>query len=93
MIHVENPVAQVQTNAMEIAQQILKTDQTNITMSQWAVEMHKEKGKDPQYVAYCAINRRLDPLDKAYMLHVTAMDFDHLKLMFHHVEFVAGGLN
>ena len=90
MIYVENPVAQVRENANEIAQQVLKTDLTNITMSQWQVEMHQEQGSDTVYVAYCAINRRLDPMEKPYLLHMVASDYEHLKLMFQHVEFAPG---
>jgi hypothetical protein len=88
MIVVENPVQMVRENAEHIAQMVLKTDMTNITMSQWQVESHEEKG-DVSYIAYCAINRRLDPLEKPFMLHMRAQDFDHLKLMFHFVEFMA----
>lgn len=88
MIVVENPVEMVRDNAIEIAQKVLKTDPTNITMSQWQVESHEEGG-DINYIAYCAINRRLDPMEKPFMLHIRAQDFEHLKLMFHHVEFMA----
>lgn len=93
MIHIENPVDLVRQNAETIAQQALRTDMTNITMSQWQVELHEEPGEAPTYVVFCAINRRLDPLDKPYMLHMRASDLDHLKLMFHHVEWIAGGIN
>lgn len=92
MIHVENPVEMVRENAEMIAQMVLQTDMTNITMSQWQVELHEEN-KESCYVAYCAINRRLDPLEKPKMLHVIAGDLEHLKLMFHHVEWIAGGVN
>ena len=91
MIHVENPVEMVRNNAWEIAQMVLQTEPNNITMSQWQVESHEEGG-DVSYIAYCAVNRRLDPMEKPFMLHVIAQDFDHLKLMFHHVEFIAGGI-
>lgn len=86
MIVVENPVAMVRENAWQIAEQVLKTDPTNITMSQWQVESHKEGG-EVSYVAYCAINRRLDPMEKPFMIHMRASDYDHLKLMFEFVEF------
>jgi hypothetical protein len=89
MIVVENPVDLVIANAQEIAQKVLHTDMTNITMSQWQAELHHEQGSDPYYIAYCAVNRRLDPLEKAVFLHVRAKDFDHLKSMFHYVDFVA----
>lgn len=92
MIHVENPVEMVRKNAWEIAQKVLHTDPTNITMSQWQVESHEEKG-EVMYIAFCAVNRRLDPLEKPLLLHMAASDFEHLKLMFHHVEFIAGGVN
>ena len=88
MILVENPVDMVMRNAQEIAQKVLHTDMTNITMSQWQVESHSENG-EVSYVAYCAANRRLDPLNKPIMLHVRAKDFEHLKSMFHYVEFIA----
>lgn len=89
MIHVENPVDLIRENAMEIAQQVLRTEPTNITLSQWQAELHQEDGEATSYVAYCAANRRLDPLPKPVMLHVRAKDFEHLKSMFHHVEFIA----
>lgn len=88
MILVENPVDMVARNTQEIAQKVLHTDMTNITLSQWQVESHSEAG-EISYVAYCAANRRLDPLNKPIMLHVRAKDFEHLKSMFHYVEFVA----
>lgn len=87
MIVVENPVDLVMKNTREIAQKVLHTDMTNITLSQWQVESHPE-GDEVSYVAYCAANRRLDPLEKPVMLHMRAKNFDHLKSMFHYVEFV-----
>lgn len=87
MIQVENPVDMVRANTQEIAQKILHTDMTNITLSQWQVESHSENG-EISYIAYCAANRRLDPLPKPIMLHVRAKDYEHLKSMFHYVEFV-----
>lgn len=88
MIVVENPVQMVRENAEQIAQMVLQTDMTNIVMSQWMAESHEEEG-EVGYIAYCAVNRRLDPMEKPFMLHVRAKDFEHLKLMFHHVEFLA----
>lgn len=88
MIVVENPVDMVRDNAMQIAQRVLATDPTNITQSQWQVESHEEAG-EVSYIAYCAINRRLDPLEKPFLLHMRAQDYDHLKMMFHFVEFMA----
>ncbi len=88
MILVENPVDMIRNNTQEIAQKVLHTDMTNITLSQWQVESHQENG-EISYVAYCAANRRLDPLEKPIMLHVRAKDFEHLKSMFHYVEFIA----
>lgn len=88
MILVENPVDMIRSNTQEIAQKVLHTDMTNITLSQWQVESHQENG-EISYVAYCAANRRLDPLEKPIMLHVRAKDFEHLKSMFHYVEFIA----
>lgn len=85
MILVENPVQLVRANAEEIAQKVLQTDMTNIVMSQWQVESHSEQG-ETSYIAYCAINRRLDPMEKPFLLHMIAKDYEHLKLMFHHVE-------
>jgi len=89
VILVENPVDIIRTNTQEIAQKVLQTDMTNITLSQWQAELHQEQGSDPYYIAYCAANRRLDPLEKPIMLHIRAKDFEHLKSMFHYVEFVA----
>jgi hypothetical protein len=66
---------------------VLSTDPTNIILSQWQVEDHSEG--DMKYVVYCAANRRLDPLENPIMLHVKARDFDHLKMMFHFVEWAA----
>lgn len=88
MIIVENPVDIIMSNALEIAQQVLRTEKSNVTMSQWEVESHQENG-ETGYIAYCAVNRRLDPMEKPYMLHVRAKDFEHLKSMFHYVEFRA----
>jgi hypothetical protein len=88
MIVVANPVDSVRETAEMVAQKVLQTDMTNITMSQWQVEDHHEG--TAQYVAFCAVNRRLDPLEKPYMLHMLAQDFDHLKMMFHYVDYVAG---
>lgn len=86
MIVVENPVGSVRKSAMETAEKVLKTDPTNIVMSQWQVE---ERDKEPRYVAFCAVNRRLDPLDTPLMLHMPAQDYEHLKLMFHYVEWLS----
>lgn len=87
MILVENPVPATRRKAEEIAQQVLATDMTNIIMSQWQVEEHDQDGI--KYVAYCAINRRLDPLDKPLMLHMKAASFEQLQELFHSVEWVA----
>lgn len=88
MIVVENPVDMVVANAMEIAQKVLKTDMTNIVMSQWQVELHSEDG-EASYIAFCAVNRRLDPLEKPFMLHMRVKDYEHLKMMFNYVDWMA----
>jgi hypothetical protein len=62
---------------------------TNIDLSQWQVEAHEEDD-DKFFVVFCAANRRLDPLDQPILLHMRAQDYDHLKLMFHYVDYVAG---
>lgn len=88
MILVDNPAPLVMQNTREIAQKVLQTDMTNITLSQWQVESHTEDGQ-VSYIVYCAANRRLDPMEKPVMLHMVAKDFEHLKSMFDNVEFVA----
>lgn len=83
-VSVGPPTRLIRNNAEEVAMKVLMTDMTNIEISQWHCEPHNEPGI--QFIASCAINRRLDPLDKPIMLHLPAEDLEHLKMMFQGVE-------
>lgn len=88
-VRVMLPVPAMQVSIDETAQQVLRTDMTNIVMSQWEVEDHKDADDDVGYVAFCSVNRRLDPLPKPVFLHIKAKDFAHLQELFQSVEWLA----